>query len=133
MIQAGKNYGWPRVSLGRNYDGTRVGEGFSGSRSREPVVFWVPAIAIPGLSFYDGDKSLSGKGTPSLAVCAQTPVSTYNVVQFNAKGLPTGREIFVAELTPRIRQAKPGPDGYLYALTDETFGAILRVEPPVTP
>ena len=55
-IEAGKNYGWPRVSLGRNYDGTRVGEGFSAPGLEEPVVFWVPAIAISGLSFYDGDK-----------------------------------------------------------------------------
>ena len=35
----------------------------------------------------------------------------------------------LAELKQRIREVKPGPDGYLYALTDETFGAILRIEP----
>ena len=62
LIQAGKNYGWPRVSLGRNYDGTRVGDGFTAPGLEEPVVFWVPAIAISGLSFYDGDKFPAWKG-----------------------------------------------------------------------
>jgi glucose/arabinose dehydrogenase len=50
-------------------------------------------------------------------------------VQFNPKGLPTGREIMLAELGQRIREVKPGPDGLIYALTDETFGAILKIEP----
>jgi glucose/arabinose dehydrogenase len=50
-------------------------------------------------------------------------------VWFNQKGLPVGREIFLGELKQRIREVKPGPDGFLYALTDETFGAVLRIEP----
>ena len=133
LIQAGKNYGWPRVSLGRNYDGTRVGEGFSAPGLEEPVVFWVPAIAISGLSFYDGDKFPQWKGNAFVGGMRANTGQHIQRVQFNAKGLPTGREIFLAELKQRIREVKPGPDGYLYALTDETFGAILRVEPPVTP
>jgi glucose/arabinose dehydrogenase len=133
LIQAGKNYGWPRVSLGRNYDGTRVGEGFTAPGLEEPVVFWVPAIAISGLSFYDGDKFPQWKGNAFVGGMRANTGQHIQRVQFNAKGLPTGREIFLAELKQRIREVKPGPDGYLYALTDETFGAILRVEPPVTP
>jgi len=43
------------------------------------------------------------------------------------KGEPIGREIFLAELKQRIREVKPGPDGFL-ALTDETFGAVLKIE-----
>jgi len=132
LIQAGKNYGWPRVSLGRNYDGTRVGEGFSAPGLEEPVVFWVPAIAISGLSFYDGDKFPQWKGNAFVGGMRANTGQHIQRVQFNAKGLPTGREILLAELKQRIREVKPGPDGYLYALTDETFGAILRVEPPVT-
>jgi glucose/arabinose dehydrogenase len=133
LIEAGKNYGWPRVSLGRNYDGTRVGEGFTAPGLEEPVVFWVPAIAISGLSFYDGDKFPAWKGNAFVGAMRANTGQHIQRVQFNAKGLPTGREIFLAELKQRIREVKPGPDGYLYALTDETFGAILRVEPPVNP
>jgi glucose/arabinose dehydrogenase len=133
LIQAGKNYGWPRVSLGRNYDGTRVGEGFSAPGLEEPVVFWVPAIAISGLSFYDGDKFPQWKGNAFVGGMRANTGQHIQRVQFNAKGLPTGREILLAELKQRIREVKPGPDGYLYALTDETFGAILRIEPPTAP
>jgi glucose/arabinose dehydrogenase len=50
-------------------------------------------------------------------------------VVFNDKGLPTNREIMLAELKQRIREVKPGPDGYIYALTDETFGAVIKIEP----
>ena len=70
-IEMGKNYGWPRVSLGRNYDGTRVGEGFSAPGIEDPVVFWVPAIAISGLSFYDGDKFPAWKGNAFVGGDAQ--------------------------------------------------------------
>ena len=131
LIQAGKNYGWPRVSLGRNYDGTRVGEGFTAPGLEEPVVFWVPAIAISGLSFYDGDKFPAWKGNVFVGGMRANTGQHIQRVQFNAKGLPTGREIILAELKQRIREVKPGPDGYLYALTDETFGAVLRIEPPI--
>ncbi len=62
LIKAGKNYGWPIVSLGRNYDGTIVGEGFTKPGLEEPVVFWVPAIAISGLSIYNGDAFTPWKG-----------------------------------------------------------------------
>ena len=132
-IEAGRNYGWPRVSLGRNYDGSRVGEGFSAPGLEEPVVFWVPAIAISGLSFYDGDKFPAWKGNAFVGAMRNNTGQHIQRVQFNAKGEPTGREILLSELKQRIREVKPGPDGYLYALTDETFGAILRVEPPTAP
>jgi glucose/arabinose dehydrogenase len=128
-IEMGKNYGWPRVSLGRNYDGTRVGEGFSAPGLEEPVVFWVPAIAISGLSFYDGDKFPQWKGNALVGAMRNNTGQHIQRVQFNAKGEPTGREIFLAELKQRIREVKPGPDGFIYAITDETFGAVLRIEP----
>jgi glucose/arabinose dehydrogenase len=51
-------------------------------------------------------------------------------VQFNAQGLPTGREILMGDLKQRIREVKAGPDGFIYVLTDETFGAVIKLEPP---
>lgn len=128
-IEMGKNYGWPRVSLGRNYDGTRVGEGFSAPGLEEPVVFWVPAIAISGLSFYDGDKFPGWKGNALVGAMRNNTGQHIQRVQFNSKGEPTGREIFLSELKQRIREVKPGLDGNIYAITDETFGAVLKIEP----
>jgi glucose/arabinose dehydrogenase len=128
-IEAGKNYGWPRVSLGRNYDGSRVGEGFSAPGLEEPIVYWVPAIAISGLSFYDGDKFPMWKGNALVGGMRNNTGQHIQRVQFNTKGEPTGREIILSELKQRIREVKPGPDGFIYAITDETFGAVLKIEP----
>jgi glucose/arabinose dehydrogenase len=128
-IQAGKNYGWPRVSLGRNYDGTRVGEGFTAPGLEEPVVYWVPAIAVSGLSFYNGDKFPAWKGNAFVGAMRNNTGQHIQRVQFNAQGNPTGRELMLGELKQRIREVKPGPDGFIYALTDETFGAVLKIEP----
>jgi len=129
VIKAGKNYGWPRVSLGRNYDGTIVGEGFTAPGLEEPMVFWVPAIAISGLSIYNGDAFPAWKGSAFVGAMRNNTGQHIQRVFFNPKGEPTGREIFLAELKQRIREVKPGPDGFLYALTDETFGAVLKIEP----
>lgn len=129
LIKAGKNYGWPRVSLGRNYDGSIVGEGFSAPGLEDPVVFWVPAIAISGLSFYNGDAFPAWKGNALVGAMRNNTGQHIQRVWFNAKGEPIGREIFLAELKQRIREVKPGPDGFIYALTDETFGAVLKIEP----
>jgi aldose sugar dehydrogenase len=129
LIKAGKNYGWPRVSLGRNYDGSIVGEGFTAPGLEEPVVFWVPAIAISGLSIYNGDAFPAWKGNMFVGAMRNNTGQHIQRVWFNPKGEPIGREIFLAELKQRIREVKPGPDGFLYALTDETFGAVLKIEP----
>jgi glucose/arabinose dehydrogenase len=130
LITAGKNYGWPVVSLGRNYDGTIVGRGFSAPGYEDPFVFWVPAIANSGLSFYNGDKFPNWKGSAFVgAMRAGTGQFVVRVI-FNDKGLPTNRESLLADLKQRIRQVTPGPDGLIYVLTDETFGAVLRIEPP---
>jgi glucose/arabinose dehydrogenase len=128
-IEAGKNYGWPRVSLGRNYDGTRVGEGFSAPGLEEPVVYWVPAIAVSGLSFYNGDKFPAWRGNAFVGGMRNNTGKHVQRVQFNAQGQPTGRELILGELGQRIREVKPSADGFIYALTDETFGAVLRLEP----
>jgi len=129
LIKVGKNYGWPRVSLGRNYDGSIVGEGFTAPGLEEPVVFWVPAIAISGLSFYNGDAFPAWKGNALVGAMRANTGQHIQRVSFNPKGEPIGREIFLAELKQRIREVKPGPDGFIYALTDETFGAVLKIEP----
>ena len=86
LIQAGKNYGWPRVSLGRNYDGTRVGEGFSAPVSRSRSSSGYLRSRSRGCRSTTATSSHSGKATPSLAVCAQTPVSTYNAYSSTRKG-----------------------------------------------
>jgi glucose/arabinose dehydrogenase len=134
LIEAGKNYGWATVSLGRNYDGTVVGKGFTAPGMEDPVVYWVPAIAISGLSFYDGDKFPAWRGQAFVGAMRAGTGQFVARVTFNAKGLPTGRDHgTIADLRQRIREVKPGPDGLIYVLTDEAAGAVLRIEPIAPP
>jgi glucose/arabinose dehydrogenase len=130
IITKGKNYGWPEVGLGRHYTGETMNKGFSAPGYEDPVVFWVPAIAISGLSIYDGDEFPAWKGNALVgAMRAGTGQFVARVV-FNSKGLPTGRDhSMLADLKQRIREVRPAPDGSIYALTDETTGAVLRIEP----
>ena len=130
LIKAGKNYGWPLAGLGRNYDGSIIGKGFSQPEVEDPVVFWVPAIAISGLSFYDGDAFPAWKGQAFVGAMRNGTGQFVARVTFNQKGQPTGRDhTMLADLHQRIREVKPGPDGFLYVLTDEGPGAVLRIEP----
>jgi glucose/arabinose dehydrogenase len=132
IIKAGKNYGWPEVSLGRNYDGSIVGKGFTAPGFEEPLTYWRPAIAISGLSIYNGDKFPAWKGQAFVgAMRAQTGQFVARIT-FNAKGEPTAEDRMLVDLKQRIREVKPGPDGLIYALTDTNPGAVLRIE-PITP
>ena len=93
LIEKGKNYGWPEVSLGRNYDGTVVGKGFTAPGYEEPVVYWVPAIAISGLSFYNGDKFPNWKGNAFVGGDAQQhrPARPARAVQPEGRCRPAAR------------------------------------------
>jgi glucose/arabinose dehydrogenase len=130
IIKAGRNYGWPEVGLGRHYTGENMNKGFSAPGYEDPLVFWVPAVANSGLSIYNGDKFPQFKGQAFMGAMRAGTGRFVARVTFNAKGLPTGRDhSMLAELNQRIREVKPGPDGLIYVLTDETFGAVLRIEP----
>ena len=129
LIKAGKNYGWPDVGLGRHYTGEPMAKGFTAPGYEDPMVFWVPAIANSGLSWYNGDK-FPGWVDQAFVGAMRNNTGQYIVrVTFNAKGLPTGRENMLADLRLRIREVKPGPDGLIYVLTDMNPGHVLRIEP----
>jgi glucose/arabinose dehydrogenase len=82
------------------------------------------------LSWYSGDKFPFWRNQAFVGGLRNNTGKHVQRVQFNDKGLPTGRELLFGELNQRIREVKPGPDGNLYLLTDETVGAVLKVEPP---
>jgi glucose/arabinose dehydrogenase len=92
----------------------------------EPFLIWVPSIAPSGLAFYTGDKFEPWKG--NIFVGAMRATLLQRIV-LNAKGMPIQRENLLTELKQRIRDVRQGPDGLLYLLTDETAGALLRIEP----
>ena len=130
IIRAGKNYGWPIVSYGRNYGGPRLGT--SRPEMEEPVVIWIPSIAVSGLTFYTGDVFTGWKRNVFVGGLRQgeTPrTGQINRIEFNEKWEEIRREPLLRELQQRIRDVRQGPDGYLYVLTEEDNAALLRIEP----
>ena len=133
IVKSGRNYGWPVISYGRAYNGDPTGDA-SGPLTTDhsvpgmepPFLFWVPSIAPSGLAFYTGDRFKAWKG--NIFVGAMRGTLLQRIV-LNAKGLPTIRESLLSDLKQRIRDVKQGPDGLIYLLTDETHGALLRLEP----
>ena len=136
VLAAGRNYGWPLVSYGRFYLGPRVSVQPYIEGMEAPVVFWVPAIATSGLSFYTGDRFPQWKGNLFVGGMRQGEVPRsghLERVDFNDKWEELHRESLLRELQQRIRDVRQGPDGLLYVLTAENDGALLRIEPGSAP
>jgi glucose/arabinose dehydrogenase len=132
IVRAGKNYGWPLVTYGKNYDGTVVSELSSREGYEPPFMYWVPSIAISGMSFYTGDRLAAWKGDAFVGSMMEGRTRATGHVQritFAENGQPIQREPILAQLRQRIRDVRPGPDGLLYVLTDQNPGVLLRIEP----
>jgi glucose/arabinose dehydrogenase len=130
IIRAGRNYGWPIVSLGRDYAGPWQGK-FAQDGIENPVVYWTPAIAVSGMAFYTGDRFPAWKGNVFVGALRFGEIANTGHLQrivLNPKGEEVRREMLLTELRQRIRDVREGPDGYLYLLTDENPGALLRIE-----
>ena len=132
ILRAGKNYGWPLVSLGRKYPGPWQADLPTHTGFEPPVVYWMPAIAISGITFYTGDKLPKWSGDLFVGALrtGEIPGTGHlGRVLFNDKMEELRRESLLVNLGQRIRDVQQGPDGLLYVLTDEDEGAILRIEP----
>lgn len=134
VIGAGKNYGWPLVSYGRDYPGPFISpvpwkEGMEG-----PVASFIPGISPSGLAFYTGTDFPTW--TTSVFVGAmrvgQIPGTGHLVrIFFDENGNERQRESLLVDLRQRIRDVRMGPDGLMYLLTEEEDGALLVIKPVV--
>jgi glucose/arabinose dehydrogenase len=132
ILKPGRNYGWPLVSYGRTYQGPWQVSPPGHVGFEPPVVIWVPAIAVSGMTFYTGDKFPKWKGdvfVGSLRTGEIPGTGHLERILFNDKWEELRREALLRELRQRIRDVHQGPDGLLYLLTDEKEGAVLRIEP----
>lgn len=125
VAEAGRNYGWPLLTYGRNYGiGTRIGEEGPRPGYEQPLKVWVPSIAPSGMAFLTSDRYPGWKG--SLFVGA---LRSEMLVRLTLDGRKVvGEERLLTELKERIRDVRQGPDGSLYVLTDSTNGRVLRLE-----
>ena len=132
IIRPGRNYGWPLISLGRTYTGPWQSQKFSQDGIENPIVYWMPAIAVSGMTFYTGDKLAKWKGDIFVGALRTGEVPGTGHVErilFNEKMEELRRESLLTDLRQRIRDVRQGPDGFLYVVTDEKVGAVLRIEP----
>ena len=134
IVLPGRNYGWPIVSYGTDYDGTQITDTGLSTRPdfEPPFMYWVPSIAISGMNFYTGDVFPEWRGNAFVGAMMEGRIRWTGHIQrltFNEQGFPITREPMLTGLRQRIRDVRPGPDGLLYVLTDENPGAVLRIEP----
>lgn len=132
ILKPGHNYGWPLVSYGRTYQGPWQVSPPGHPGFEPPVVIWIPAIAVSGMTFYTGDKFPKWKGdvfVGSLRTGEIPGTGHIERILFNDKMEELRREALLREFRQRIRDIRQGPDGLLYLLTDEKQGAVLRIEP----
>jgi glucose/arabinose dehydrogenase len=125
--EAGKNYGWPVITYGENYGGGAIGEGITAKAGLEQPVFqWTPSIAPSGLAFVKSErygKAWQGNllaGSLKFRYLARLEVSGGRVVK---------EERLLPDLNARVRDVREGPDGFIYLLTDERNGRLLRLLP----
>jgi glucose/arabinose dehydrogenase len=122
--QAGKNYGWPVISYGLEYDGTPVGKGITAQEGMEqPVYFWDPNVAPGGMIFYTGALFPAWRGDILIAGLNSMRLSRLVI---------DGHRVVSEEWIPigtRVRDVVQGNEGALYLLTDEEAGKILRIVP----
>ena len=131
IILPGRNYGWPEVSLGRDYDGPWQGK-FEKDGIERPIVYWMPSIAVSDLLFYTGDRFPQWKGNALVGSMRYGEIANTGHMQrivFNANGDEVRREMMLTDLRQRVRAVKQATDGTIYLLTEEAQGALLRIEP----
>jgi glucose/arabinose dehydrogenase len=125
IVRAGRNYGWPVITYGREYHGPPVGAGITAKAGMEqPLHYWVPSIAPSGMAFH------SGRGHPAWK--GQLFVGALAAKQLVRLGLGADGKIRSEEriaIDGRVRDVREGPDGALYLLTDEDSGRLLRIVP----
>jgi glucose/arabinose dehydrogenase len=132
IILRGRNYGWPVVSFGRDYSGPRISEHPTREGTESPIVVWLPSIAVAGMAVYTGNRFPAWKGNVFVGSLRQGGIPGTGHLErivFNARTEELRRESMLTEFRQRIREVREGPDGFLYLLTDDDDGALLRIEP----
>ncbi len=126
LMKPGVNYGWPVITYGVEYViGTQIGEGTHKDGMAQPVHYWVPSIAASSLLFYQGDKFPNWKGNvfvSSLVFGQLARLEMEGNKVINEERLISGKY-------GRVREVQQGPDGYIYFISDDSKGKLLRLRP----
>ncbi|MFY2764140.1 PQQ-dependent sugar dehydrogenase [Arenimonas sp. MALMAid1274] len=123
--QAGKNYGWPRITHGLDYNGQPIPEsvGTSAPGMEQPVHQWTPSIAPSGMAFYTGLELFDWQGDLFVGALAAQQLVRLEI----AGDRVVAEERLLTGMGHRVRDVRNGPDGALYVLTDSGNGKLLRI------
>jgi glucose/arabinose dehydrogenase len=124
--QGGRNYGWPVITYGRDYTFLPIGEGTANPGMEQPLFYWDPVIAPSGATFYTGDAFPAWRD--NLLIGSLNPGGLVRLV-LDGDRVTLEERYREGELRARIRDVVQGPDGFVYLLTDEDDGKVLRIEP----
>jgi glucose/arabinose dehydrogenase len=133
IIQPGRNYGWPVITYGREYNGAVITEQPVREGMEQPRYFWVPAIGISGLTFYTADRFPAWRGHMFVGALSHLQIQLVRLQGTSPRVME--RESILTPLRQRVRDVRQGPDGFLYIATDSDYsrrdgtGTILRIEP----
>ncbi|MEM8784560.1 MAG: PQQ-dependent sugar dehydrogenase [Pseudomonadota bacterium] len=125
ILKAGANYGWPLVTYGIDYDGSVISSRTEAPGIEPPLHHWTPSIAPCGMAFYTGDAIPEWTGSLFVGALKERRLHRLTVTETAV----TGEEILLEELSSRIRDVRSAPDGHLYVLTDDSDGALFRLDP----
>lgn len=124
-IVAGRNYGWPVITYGRDYSGARISPFEAYPGMEQPLLHWTPSIAPAGMTLYDGTLFPEWRGDLFVAALAERSIRRIDL----DNGTVVGQEVLFDDLGERMRDIRTGPDGALYVLTDSANGRVLRIVP----
>jgi glucose/arabinose dehydrogenase len=122
--EPGKNYGWPVISYGTDYDGRKVGIGSAAPGMEQPIHYWDPSIAPSALLVYHGTMFPEWDGNLLVSALKYEMISR---LTRDKAGRIIGEERLLTERFGRIRDLKEAPDGALLAVTDDDNGLLIRI------
>lgn len=122
-IEKGKNYGWPVISYGINYSGTKFTDITEKEGMLQPKHYWVPAIGVCGMAFIDGDRYPAWQGD---IMNGSLAFGYVHRLEMDGNKVIAEEKLF--KEIGRVRDIKMSPDGFLY-ITAENPGRVIRVEP----
>ena len=125
LIERGKNYGWPLVSYGENYDHVPIPKPDTRPDLAKPVLYWVPVIAPGNLMFYRGTQTFPQWNGSGFVTGLGSQTLTRIVFDGHGGAKPAERW----KVGHRMRDVEEGPDGSLWMLEDASPGALIHVTP----
>jgi glucose/arabinose dehydrogenase len=123
LPEPGRNYGWPVVSWGENYDGSDIPDPPTKPKFAESIKHWTPVISPSGMTVYTGGQFPRWKGDVFIG-----GLTARGLVRLQTEGDKVISEERIP-LGARIRDVVQGPEGYLYVLTDQNGGNLWRLKP----